>query len=221
MRIHKILGITAGLAVAMLATSVARADSGGLDPRAKITVPTDPGYESCAEIIAENPANECFTSPDTVVEINAPTAEQVADDPDFSIATNFYYEPLCDSTTPSTCTPADIITTLDFYFSNSINGGKYGCTADTSIPNPAFTACAITGFISVDGVNETEGELSCAPGTVCAGMLPGEEGSALVTPEPDTLMLLGFGVPLVVLATWKRRKDLNLGRQNRTDLSPC
>ena len=48
MRIHKMLAVAAGLAVAMLGTGVARADSGGLDPHAKITVPTDPDViESC------------------------------------------------------------------------------------------------------------------------------------------------------------------------------
>ena len=63
MRIHKMLAVAAGLAVAMLGTGVARADSGGLDPHAKITVPTDPdvnravfvGSESRTQFVSRKP----------------------------------------------------------------------------------------------------------------------------------------------------------------------
>jgi PEP-CTERM motif len=215
------MGIVAVVALAMFAANVAKAD--GLDPHAKVTVPTDPGYQPCSMLTA--PDDECFTSPTTQVYINGPTSMQVADDPDLVLDTNFFYEPDCaipGSLTP--CTSADTIMTLSFYFTNSISGGIYTCDVDTNIPNTAFNACAITGFGSIGGVIETEGVLSCVPtpNSPCTGMLPTEEGSAVVwAPEPGTLAMLGFGLSLVGLASWKRRKALNLGRQNRADFASC
>ena len=101
MRIHKMLAVAAGLAVAMLGTGVARADSGGLDPHAKITVPTDPTIESCAEAISANPGISCFTMNDAAdpADIAGPTAAQIAANPNFNIVTDFIYE-------PTDCTPS-------------------------------------------------------------------------------------------------------------------
>jgi hypothetical protein len=219
MRIHKMLAVVAGLAVAMLGTSVARADGGGLDPHAKITVPTDPGYQSCQTVMATGA--ECFTTNDSEnpFEVNGPTAAQIAANPDFDIITNFFYEPDCGAN--DSCAPKDTLQTLFFYFSNSISGAIYGCDADQSIANPAFNSCAVTGMVSIDDVSEVEAELSCTDSSKCTGMLPGFEGQASVTPEPGTLLLLATGLPLIGLYSWKRRKALDLGRQNQTDPAAC
>jgi hypothetical protein len=220
MRFCKTLAIMAVIALAMVGPKVAKADSGGaIDPHAKLTVPTDPGYQSCADVIATGA--ECFTENDSLnpVEINGPTAQQIAADPNFDIVTNFFYEPDCGAN--NSCTTADTLQSLFFYFSNSIPGATYGCTADTSIPNPAFNACAITGIVSIDGVYQVEAELTCSDSVAvsCTGMLPGYEGTASVTPEPGTLLLLAAGLPLLGLLTWKRRKALNLGNQNQAELA--
>jgi hypothetical protein len=225
MRIHKMLAVAAGLAVAMLGTGVARADSGGLDPHAKITVPTDPIYGTCQAVSAATGA-ECFSENDNLnpVEIQGPTLAEIESDPNFDLVTNFFYEPDCVATGVNNCagTPAAALQTLFFYFSNSINGGIYGCDADQSIANPAFNACVITGGVSIDGVSEVEGELSCnTKVSACTGMLPGQEGSASVTPEPGTLLLLAAGLPLIAFFGLKRRKSLNLDRQNQANLAVC
>jgi hypothetical protein len=219
MRFCKTLVIVAAVALAMVGANVAKADGVALDPHAKITVPTDPGYESCQQIVATTGA-ECFTENDSLnpVEINGPTLAQVATG--FNLVTNFFYEPDCAApNSANPCTALDTLQQLFFFFSNSINGGIYSCTADQSIPNPAFNMCAITGGVSIDGVSEVEGELSCTDSSECTGMLPGQEGSASVTPEPGTLLLLAAGLPLLGLYSWKRRKDLSLGPLNRADLA--
>src|SRR5208282_6310823 len=95
MRIHRMLAVAAWLAVATLGTSVARADSGGLDPNAKIKVPTDPDViVPCSSVVNENTV--CFTETnalDNPAIIAGPTLEEVEDNPLFEITTNFFYEP--------------------------------------------------------------------------------------------------------------------------------
>jgi hypothetical protein len=216
MRFCKSLVTVAAMALAMLGANVAKAD--GVDPHAKITVPVDPGYQTCQAV--EQQGAECFTSAaDEPIEIQGPTLAQVA--AGFDIVTNFFYEPDCAApNSMNPCTAADTLMSLAFYFSNSINGGTYTCTADQSVPNPAFSGCSVTGFIMIDDVPETEALLVCDPTkSACTGMLPGFEGSASVTPEPGTLLLLAGALPLLGLYSWKRRNTLNLGRQNRADLA--
>src|SRR5277367_2998778 len=92
MRIHKMVAVAAGLAVALLGTGVARADGGGVDPHAKITVPTDPVLESCPAAEAEYQGVICFTNNLEPIPIAAPSLEEL-ESPGYDLLTNFIYEP--------------------------------------------------------------------------------------------------------------------------------
>jgi hypothetical protein len=231
MRIHKILAVSAGLAVMLLGTGVARADSGGLDPHAKITVPTDPVIESCADAIAANPSISCFTMNDAAdpADIAGPTAAQIASNPNFDIVSDFIYEPtncVPSSGPNAVCPQSDTLMNLFLAVIPTIGFGHYDCSvgATTGDAIPAFNSCTLYGATPLSPPDTTEGgtnpapggyvelELSCDPqASACTGMLPGQEGESSITPEPGTLLLLGAGLPLMALYGFKRRKTLNLG----------
>jgi hypothetical protein len=225
MRIHKILAVTAGLAVVMLGSGVSRAD--GVDPHAKITVPTDPDViVPCSSVVNENTV--CFTETNSIENpaiIAGPTLEEVADDPGFDIITNFFYEPdNCGTSDPSSCPASDILQTVFLAVNPTIPYAAYPCSigSEPGTAEPAFNGCTpigVTGEPNYDVILE----LTCVSTTMnpCTGMLPGQEGAAELTPEPGTLLLLGAGLPLIALYGLRRRKALNLGRQNQPTLAAC
>jgi hypothetical protein len=223
MRIHKMLAVAAGLAVAMLGTGVARADSGGLDPHAKIVVPTDPTLEPCSSVEAPTVCFDQTNSIQNPADIEGPTAQELASDPNFDITTSFIYEPDNCSYTDTACLAAD---TLDYVFLDvvpTIPFASYNCFigAGPGTETPAFNGCSPTGVTYPDG--NIILELSCVSTVAnpCTGMLAGQEGTSEITPEPGTLLLLGAGLPLMALYALKRRKALDLGRQNQTNLAAC
>ena len=100
----------------------------------------------------------------------------------------------------------------------------YSCAigAEPGNETPAFNGCTpigVTGQPNYDLILE----LTCVSTSLnpCTGMLPGQEGSSEITPEPGTLLLLGAGLPLIALYGLKRRKALNLGRQHQANLAIC
>ena len=225
MRIHKMLALGAGLAVVMLGTSVARADAN--DPRGKIVVPTDPDtIVPCSSV--ENEDTVCFTEANSIQDpalIAGPTAEQIANDPLFDIITNFFYEPdNCATADPASCPASDILDTVFLAVMPTVPSTAYPCFIGQGPGDatPAFNSCSPIGVTPPPG-SDVILELSCVstPTSPCTGMLPGQEGSAELTPEPGTLLLLGAGLPLMGLFSWKRRKALNLGRPNQADLEAC
>jgi hypothetical protein len=225
MRIHKILAVTAGLAVVMLGTSVARADAN--DPHAKIVVPTDPDViVSCSSV--ENSDTVCLTEANSIEDpalIAGPSAEQLASDPLFDITTNFFYEPdNCGSSDPASCPASDVLDTVFLAINPTVPSAPYDCSigSEPGDATPAFNGCTpigVTGQPNFDLILE----LTCVStaSSQCTGMLPGQEGSSEITPEPGTLLLLFAGLPLIALYGMKRRKALNLNRQNPAELSPC
>lgn len=227
MRIHKMLAVGAGLAVVMLGAGVARADSSGLDPRSKIVVPTDPDViVPCSSV--ENSDTVCLTESNSLqnpLDIAGPTLQQVENDPDFDVVTNFFYEPdNCTSSDPASCPASDILDFVYLAVLPTIPNAAYPCFIGQGPGDatPAFNGCSPIGVTPPPG-SDIILELSCIPtiGSPCTGILPGQEGSAEVTPEPGTLLLLGAGLPLIAIFSWKRRKALNLGSQNQSDLAAC
>jgi hypothetical protein len=225
MRIHKMLAVAAGLAVAMLSTSVARADAN--DPHAKIVVPTDPDViVPCSQVVNEDTI--CLTESNSIGNpaiIAGPTAQDLANNPLFDITTNFFYEPdNCGSSDPASCPAADVLSTLFLAINPTVPSAPYSCNIGQGPGDatPAFNGCmpiGVTGQPNFDIILE----LTCVStaNSQCTGMLPGQEGSSEITPEPGTLLLLGAGLPLMALYGLKRRKALDLGRQNRADLAVC
>jgi hypothetical protein len=205
----------------MLGTSVARADAN--DPHAKIVVPTDPIIEPCSAVEAPT---VCFTETNSIqnpADIPGPTLQEIQSDPQFSFLSSFIYEPDNCDPTDAACLAAD---TLDEVFLDvvpTVPFTAYSCFIGQGpgSDTPAFNNCGPTGVTEPGG--NIILELSCVstPNSPCTGMLAGQEGTADLTPEPGTLLLLGAGLPLMALFGLKRRKALNLGRQNQADLAAC
>lgn len=223
MRIHKMLAVAAGLAVAMLGTGVARADGGGLDPHAKIVVPTDPTLEPCSSVEAPTVCFDQTNSIQNPADIPGVTAQEIANDPQFDILTSFIYEPDNCSYTDTACLAADTLQNVFLAVVPTIPFASYDCFIGQGPGDatPAFNGCAPTGVTYPDG--DIILKLSCVStaNNPCTGMLAGQEGTAETTPEPGTLLLLGAGLPLMALYGLKRRKALDLGRQNQTNLAAC
>jgi hypothetical protein len=224
MRIHKILAVAAGLAVAMLGTGVARADSGGLDPHAKIVVPTDPTLMPCSEVEAPTVCFDQTNSLSNPADINGPTLQDLTGNPNFDITTNFIYEPSNCSFSDLACLAADTLDTVYLAVLPTVPNTAYTCFigAGPGSALPAFNGCSPIGVTPPPG-SDIILALTCVstPTSPCTGMLAGEEGSSEITPEPGTLVLLGAGLPLMALYGLKRRKALNLGRQNQANLAAC
>jgi hypothetical protein len=225
MRILKMLAVAAGLAVAMLSTSVARADSN--DPHAKIVVPTDPDViVPCSSVVNENTV--CLTQTNSIQNpalIAGPSAAEMGANPNFDIITNFFYEPdNCGSSDPASCPLSDILNQLFLAVNPTVSSAPYSCFIGSAPGNetPAFNGCTPIGVTGPPGFDIIL-ELTCVStaNSQCTGMLPGQEGSSEITPEPGTLLLLGTGLPLIALYSLKRRKAVNLGRQNEATLAAC
>jgi PEP-CTERM motif len=226
MRIHRMLAVGAVAALLMLGTSVAKAD-GANDPHAKITVPTDPDViVPCSQVVNENTV--CFTEGNSISDpapIQGPDAQTLATNPLFDITTNFFYEPdNCGSSDPASCPITDVLNVVYLAVIPTISNAPYTCSigAATGGAENAFNGCTPIGVTPPPGYDLIL-ELTCVstPNSPCTGMLPGQEGSSEVTPEPGTLMLLGIAIPLVGLVSWKRRKALELGRHNQANLAAC
>jgi hypothetical protein len=225
MRIHKMLAVAAGLAVVMLGTSVAHADSN--DPHAKITVPTDPDViVPCSSVVNDNTV--CLTEANSISDpaiIAGPSAQDLANNPLFDVITNFFYEPdNCGSSDPASCPMSDVLDTVFLAINPTVPFASYDCGigSEPGDATPAFNGCTpigVTGQPNYDLILK----LTCVSTSLnpCTGMLPGQEGSSEITPEPGTLLLLGAGLPLIALYGLKRRKALNLGRQNQASLAVC
>lgn len=227
MRIHKMFAVVAGLAVAMLGTGVARADGGDLDPRAKITVPTDPVIETCAQAEADNPGITCFetNSKSNPVDIAAPTLEQL-ESPGYDILSSFIYEPDDANCSPTNGCPnpvADALMSLWLAITPTIDGASYSCSLTQDFPpgvEPAFNGQCPETFSSSKGVQLFE--ITCDPTlSPCTGMLPGEMGTSEIAPEPSDLVLLGAGITLVGIVAWKRRRAIEVGRITQEDVAIC
>src|ERR1700690_280089 len=101
MRICKTLVIVAVAALAMAGAKVAKADGGGLDPKVKIVVPTDPVIEACSDVPE---GVTCFTSnsESNPVTVQGPTLAQL-ESPGYDLITNFIYEPDDVNCNPISC----------------------------------------------------------------------------------------------------------------------
>jgi hypothetical protein len=220
MNFSKLLAVAAAGALVMVGAGVAKADSSAPDPTARIVVPTDPVIEPCSN------APEgvvCFTSNSIAdpVNIAGPTAQQLAADPDFSIETDFLYEP-CGYAGQPACTAADTLDVLYLDVVPTIPSTAYPCYVGAGSLESAFNSCSPIGVTPAPG-SDVILELTCVSTTQnpCTGMLPGQEGSAVLTPEPGALALLGLGIPVIFLFDWRRRKALELSQESRADLAAC
>lgn len=213
----KLYNAVAGMAVVALtmgAATVARADG---DPISKIVVPTDPSIiVPCSEISDA----VCFTETNSIsnpADINGPTAAEIGNNPLFDITTDFFYEPdnCSPSGDPSTCPGSDVLDQVYLAIVPTIPSTAYPCFigAGPGDATPAFNGCSP---IAETPDSDLILELTCDPSkSACTGMLPGQEGSAEITPEPGELALLGLGIPLVGLYGWRRRNVVGLACESR------
>jgi len=228
MKFCRLLAVATFVVSAGLGAGVSSAQQ---DPIGRITVPIDPTIESCAAAEEASPGISCFTINDIQdpADIAGPTQQQVqGGDPNFDIVTNFIYEPTnCTGTgSNATCPQSDTLQALFLAVIPTVGFSQYTCFvgAESGDLEPAFNTCADIGATPLVGPNSpdtTKGGTNPAPGgyveleltcdptkSACTGMLPGESGSAELTPEPGTLLMLGSGLPLIGLFSWKRRKAL-------------
>jgi hypothetical protein len=224
MRFCKTLAIVAVVALAMVGTNVAKAD-GAPDPKVKIVVPTDPVIEACSDVPA---GVTCFTSNSDTnpVVIAGPTLAELQS-PGYDFITNFIYEPDDSICNPTSCPDpaADALMTLWIEISPTIPIPLATYSCDLGTPpageTPAFNVCPLEAGVAEPSGNQ-ELELACVPTAgLCTGMLPGEEGSAEIAPEPGELAMLAMGIALVGFCGWKRRKAVELSRANQQNLAVC
>jgi hypothetical protein len=216
MRFCKTLAIVAVVALAMVGAKVAKAD-GAVDPKVKLIIPNDPTIEPCSQVPE---GITCFTSNSfsNPVDVAGPTMAQL--NGTFDLITNFIYEPT--DCVGNVCPQSDTLLDLWIAITPTINNAMYTCSLATP-PNgqtPAFNTCPVA-FGIVDGVQEIEMECDPTPTSPCTGMLPGEAGSAEISPEPGELAMLGLGIALVGFCGWKRRQTVELSRVNQENLAAC
>jgi hypothetical protein len=221
MKFCKTLAIVAVSALAMVGAKSAKADSGP-DPRVEIEVPTDPILEPCSSVPE---GVTCFTSNSEAnpVAVQGPTLAQL-ESPGYDFVTDFMYEPDDSICSPTSCPNPAADTLLDLWIAitPTIPGAAYSCTL-APVPGDltaAFNKCPAEVGISSGGLELLE--LECDPTiSACTGMLPGEEGSAEVAPEPGELAMLGVGIALVGICAWKRRQAVELSRASQQNLAAC
>jgi len=217
MNFCKAMVIAAVVALAMVGANVAKAD--GSDPKVKIVVPTDPVIEPCANVPA---GVTCFTanSESNPVEVTGPTLAQLESAGGADIMTDFIYEPT--NCVAGVCPTSDILQTLWIAITPTIAGAAYNCQlGGTGSETPAFNECPAMEGISQGGALLLELACVSTPSSPCTGMLPGEEGSAEVTPEPGEFALLAVGIALVGFFGWKRRQAMELVRAEQENFAAC
>jgi hypothetical protein len=215
MRFCKTLVIVAAVALAMVGANVAKAD-GAVDPRVKLIIPTDPTIEPCSQV---QEGVECFTSNSfqNPVAVAGPTLAQL--NGTFDLLTNFIYEPT--DCVGDVCPASDTLQDLWIAITPTIQNAIYTCSLG-SAPGltAAFNVCPAAVGINGNGLELIELECNTQV-SACTGLLPGEEGSAEIAPEPGELSLLGIGLGLVGFCGWKRRQAVELSRVNQGNLAAC
>jgi hypothetical protein len=215
MRFCKTLAIVAVVALAMVAASVAKAD-GAVDPKVKLIIPTDPTIEPCSQVPE---GVSCFTSNSfqNPVTVAGPTQAQL--NGTFDLVTNFIYEPT--DCVGGVCPSSDTLLDLWIAITPTIQNAMYTCTLGSAAgETAAFNVCPAAVGINSDGLELLE--LECNPTlSACTGMLPGEEGSAEIAPEPGEFAMLGLGIALVGFCGWKRRQAVELSRVSQGNLAAC
>jgi hypothetical protein len=217
MRFCKTLAIVAIAALAMVGTKSAKAD--GSDPKVKIVVPTDPTIEPCSEVPE---GVSCFTSnsESNPVTVTGPTLAQLESPEGADIMTDFIYEPT--DCVGGVCPSSDTLQSLWIAITPTLAGAAYNCElGGTGGETPAFNQCPAMEGVSSGGLLLLELACVSTQSNPCSGMLPGEEGSAEVTPEPGELALLGVGIAFVGLCGWKRRQAVELSRTSQQNLAIC
>jgi hypothetical protein len=218
MRFCKGLVIVAAVALAMVGANVAKAD-GAVDPRVKLVIPTDPTIEPCSDVPE---GITCFTSNsfEDPVAVVGPTLAQLDSAGGYDLFTNFIYEPT--DCINDVCPSSDTLLDLWIAITPTIQNAIYTCSLGTPPGGltPAFNTCPAAVGIS-GGLELLELECDPTPNSPCTGLLPGEAGSAEVTPEPGELALLGIGIALVGFCGWKRRQVVELNQVNQENLAAC
>jgi hypothetical protein len=211
----KTLAIVAVVGLAMVGAKSAKAD--GSDPKVHIVAPTDPVIEPCSNVPA---GITCFTSNSEAnpLDVTGPTLTQLQDG-NYDFLTNFIYEPNDPACTSSGCPASDTLFSLWIAIVPTISApaASYTCDIGPSPDGetPAFQNPCPTA-VAVNLANGTElMELTCDPTSgSCTGLLPGEEGAAVISPEPGELAMLGLGLALVGFCGLKRRQSNQAVQQN-------
>jgi hypothetical protein len=219
MRFSKTLAIAAAVALAMVGAGVAKAD-GVVDPKVKLTIPTDPTIEPCSQVPE---GISCFTSNSfsNPVAVVGPTLAQLDSAGGFDLVTNFIYEPT--DCVNGVCPSSDTLSDLWIAITPTLQNAIYTCSLGTPPGGltAAFNTCPAAVGINGNGLELIELECDPTPTSPCTGLLPGEEGTAEVTPEPGEFAMLGLGIALVGFCGWKRRQAVDLNQVNQQNLAAC
>jgi hypothetical protein len=219
MRFSKTLAIAAAVALAMVGAGVAKAD-GVVDPKVKLTIPTDPTIEPCSQVPE---GISCFTSNSfsNPVAVVGPTLAQLDSAGGFDLVTNFIYEPT--DCVNGVCPSSDTLSDLWIAITPTLQNAIYTCSLGTPPGGltAAFNTCPAAVGINGNGLELIELECDPTPTSPCTGLLPGEEGTAEVTPEPGEFAMLGLGIALVGFCGWKRRQAVDLDQVNQQNLAAC
>jgi hypothetical protein len=220
MRFCRTLAIVAVVALAMVGAKVAKAD-GAPDPKVHIVAPTDPVIEPCSQFAGQDIT--CFTmnSVSDPLVVAGPTLAELQG-PGYDFLTNFIYEPNDPACTPSGCPASDTLWDLWIAITPTIPVPLATYTCDLGTPpggqTPAFNVCPAAVGVEPDGTELMELQCNTQIGA-CTGLLPGEEGSAEIAPEPGEMAMLGLGIALVGFCGWKRRQAADASRTNQQNLA--